>query len=453
MSEELPRGWTTAPLGEIVEINPRHQKDVDDSTTVSFATMAAISESSPYFQFLDERPLGKVRSGFTHFANGDVLFAKITPCMENGKGAVAANLRNGLGCGTTELHVLRPPKGIDSYYLYRFLAQPSVRREAKENFTGTAGQARVPTDFIKELEIPVPPAAEQSRIIFKLEKCLSKVSKTQDRLDRIPTILKRFRQSVLAAACSGRLTADWSIKKRGVINGGQGWMVVKTIEACESVQSGSTPSKEFFQDNPGIPFLKIFNIVNQQIDFTTKTQFINTEIHKKSGKRSTVKPGDVLMNIVGPPLGKVAIAPNTYPEWNINQAIVLFRPNQTLLTQFLYYLLCSGIPYANILNETRGSAGQVNISLSQCREMKIPVPELDEQEEIIRRVDMLFALGDKIEARYIKANSNVTKLTQSILAKAFRGELVPQDSNDEPASVLLERIRNPANGKKGNKGN
>ena len=166
-------------------------------------------------------------------------------------------------------------------------------------------------------------------------------------------------------------------------------------------------------------------------------------------KRACALPGDVLMNIVGPPLGKVAIVPDDHPRWSINQAIVLFRPRPGLDRTFLYLVLCSGIPYAEILFETRGSAGQSNISLSQCRDMLLPIPSLSEQQEIVCRVDKLFAFADQIEARLAKAQAQVDRLTQSILAKAFRGELVPTEAelarregrDYEPASKLLERVR------------
>ena len=208
MSDELPQGWAEAPLNQIAEINPRHPKGLDDTMPITFVPMAGLSETKPEFEFTEERPLGEVRKGFTHFAEGDVLFAKITPCMENGKGAVARGLRNKLGCGTTELHVVRPFGRISPEYIYRFLAQPRIRRSAKENFTGTAGQARVPTSFIEELELPLAPLAEQQRIVAKLEVLLGKVDACQQRLAKIPVLLKRFRQAVLAAACSGELTVS-----------------------------------------------------------------------------------------------------------------------------------------------------------------------------------------------------------------------------------------------------
>src|SRR5688572_2365870 len=214
MSDKLPQGWANTRLSQSAMINPRHPKGLDDTIPVTFVPMAGLSETKPQFEFTEERPLGKVRKGFTHFAEGDVLFAKITPCMENGKGAVARGLRNKLGCGTTELHVVRPLADISSEYIYRFLAQPKIRRAAKENFTGTAGQARVPTSFIEELELPLAPLGEQQRIVAKLETLLGKVDACQQRLAKIPVLLKRFRQSVLAAASSGRLTADWREENR-----------------------------------------------------------------------------------------------------------------------------------------------------------------------------------------------------------------------------------------------
>ena len=107
-----PQGWVAASLKQIAAINPRHPKGLDDSMPISFVRMAAVSESNPQFDSLEVRKLGEVRKGFTHFAEGDVVFAKITPCMENGKGAVATGLQNGIGCGTTELHVIRPLGGV-----------------------------------------------------------------------------------------------------------------------------------------------------------------------------------------------------------------------------------------------------------------------------------------------------------------------------------------------------
>src|SRR5690606_32821377 len=124
--------------------------------------------------------------------------------------------------------------------------------------------------------------------------------------------------------------------------------------------------------------------------------------------------GDVVMNIVGPPLGKVAILESEFPEWNMNQAMTLFRPDPSVLTsQFLYYFLCEGTLVRDVMHQTRGSVGQVNISLTQCRDAFIPLPPLLEQQEIARRVNALFALANEVQAQVARATTHVDNLTQS----------------------------------------
>lgn len=423
----FPPNWQEKPLPEVVTFNPRHERGLPDDLDVSFVPMPKISERSRHLSQHDSRKLGDVKRGYTHFRDGDVLFAKITPCMENGKAAIASNLTNGLGCGTTELHVLRPSDSVLPEWLYYYVWQERFRKEAERNMTGSAGQLRVPLSFLEEQAIPVPDSIdEQRQITNKLDHIAAHLGDTRTRLETIPSILKRFRMSVLAAACSGRLTEDWR-RQNGI---DRGWDWVAATEVCEKVQSGSTPDKGKFCDAPGVPFLKVYNIVRQQVDFNYKPQFITRDTHERGLKRSTTLPGDVLMNIVGPPLGKVAIVPSDYPEWNINQALTLFRPGPDIDRMFLYYVLYSGAPIADTLQETRGSAGQANISLSQCRALLLPRPSLDEQHEVVRKIEELFNQAAAIEARYRKAKTFTDKLMPAVLAKAFRGELIEQGGGE-----------------------
>src|SRR5262249_36240722 len=149
-------------------------------------------------------PFSDVRRGFTAFREDDVIMAKITPCMENGKAAIARNLREGFGYGSTEFHVLRPKEGILSEFIYHFIRQESYRRLAESEMTGSVGQKRVPVSFLEQTEIALPPSAEQNRIIEKIEELLGRVNASKTNLAKAPLILKAFRQSVLAAASSGR---------------------------------------------------------------------------------------------------------------------------------------------------------------------------------------------------------------------------------------------------------
>jgi type I restriction enzyme S subunit len=474
MTKDLPNGWAPAQLGEIAQINPRHPKGLDDSMPVSFARMAALSESKPEFDSLEERPLGDVRKGFTHFAEGDVLFAKITPCMENGKGAVATGLRNGLGCGTTELHVLRPLAGIDPHYVYRFLAQRSVRRAATENFTGTAGQARVPTSFIEELGMPLAPLPEQRRIVAKLEALLAKVDACQHRLTKIPILLKRFRQSVLAAACSGRLTADWREKEpvtesakeflgrigklrraawlQGQADGAKrkyleevvidstdlpalpdSWEWASADAVCSQITDGEHIQPPYQAE--GYPMLSAKHVRDGFVTLDGAGMISKADF-RKALERCAPENGHLLIVSVGATTGRSAIVQDC-PAFAIVRSVLLLKP--LLLAMFL--LRCLQSPWCfRWMTQASGASAQPHLYIKDTKRMPVPIPPLAEQQEIVRRVEALFALADQLEARFAKAQSQVDKLTPSLLARAFRGQLVPQDPDDEPASVLLGRI-------------
>lgn len=426
---ELPKGWAKTSLGEIAvwgsggtpsrsepsfyggsipwiksgELNARYVKSTEESITE-----AAVSGSS-----------AKI------FPAGSVAIAMYGATI--GKTAIL-----GVDAATNQACAVGiPVEGLtDTDFLYRLLQNEKDAFIAK----GKGGaQPNISQALIKAHEVSLPPLAEQTRIAAKLDELLAQVDTLKARIDGIPALLKRFRQSVLAAAVSGRLTEAW--------RGGAevDWSFQRAADVCEKVQSGGTP-KEGFSES-GVPFLKVYNIVNQEIDFGYRPQYISEAVHRGASSKSITLPGDVVMNIVGPPLGKIATIPAASPEWNINQAITLFRPSKDIVSGWISIVLLGGENLRSIINETKGSAGQVNISLSQCRDFLFPVPSIEEQTEIVRRVEQLFAFADQLEAKVSEAKTRIDRLTQSILAKAFRGELVPQDPNDEPACVLLERIQ------------
>ena len=298
------------------------------------------------------------------------------------------------------------------------------------------------------MEMPLAPLYEQRRIVAKIEELTDRSRRAREALEAVPALLDRFRQSVLAAAFRGDLTAEWrvtndhSLPDLDYIKIDElGWGHAKAVVACDKVQSGSTPPADQFLREGEIPFLKVYNIVDQEVAFSYRPQFVGLETHHTRLKRSIAYPGDVLMNIVGPPLGKIAIIPDTYPEWNLNQAITLFRVGPHLDNRFLYYYLSQNAVIQGLLPETRGSAGQSNISLTQCRELVLPIPPLEEQRSIVAAIEDRLGLETTVGAVLDAALSRFLPLDQAVLAKAFRGELVPQDPNDESASALLERIR------------
>ena len=218
----------------------------------------------------------------------------------------------------------------------------------------------------------------------------------------------------------------------------EGWVWCRLREIAY-IASGSTPKSTSFVDK-GIPYLKVYNLRNQVIDFDYKPQYIKESIHNGILKRSKTEIGDLIMNIVGPPLGKLAIIPTSLPESNFNQAAVLIRPylHKNIINKYLFYFL-SEMSEINSIS-TKGSAGQVNISLSQAKDMKIPLPPLKEQHRIVQKIEQLFALIDIIEVNKKALEKLIQQAKSQVLSDAVAGKLTHQDPNDEPAEELLKRI-------------
>ena len=216
------------------------------------------------------------------------------------------------------------------------------------------------------------------------------------------------------------------------------WVWCK-LEDIAYVASGSTPDKTCFVEN-GIPYIKMYNLRNQKIDFAYHPQYITEEVHNGKLLRSRTEVGDLIMNIVGPPLGKLAIIPSTLPQANFNQAAVLIRPYK--FKEVLVPYLKAYLEEMSEINSiaTRGSAGQVNISLTQSQNMRIPLPPLKEIERIINEIVKYDILIEALESDTTDLQTLIIRTKSKILDLAIHGKLVPQDPNDEPAIELLKRI-------------
>ena len=214
------------------------------------------------------------------------------------------------------------------------------------------------------------------------------------------------------------------------------WCVVNDFAY---VAAGSTPSKDSFVEK-GIPYIKMYNLRNQKIDFSFHPQYIKEDVHNGKLKRSRTEVGDLIMNIVGPPLGKLAFIPPSLPESNFNQAAVLIRPllHKDIINRWLFYYL-SEMSEINSIS-TKGSAGQVNISLTQSQNMRVPMPPLAEQVRICSEIEKLWQDLDCIDTSSVVLGDTIECVKSKILDLAIHGKLVPQDPTDESASELLKRI-------------
>ena len=212
--DSLPEGWSFLSLPDICGVNPTRPRTLtqSDETMTSFVPMAAVDDREGRITDLQARPFAEVKRGYTYFEENDVLFAKITPCMENGKAAVARGLISRFGFGSTEFHVLRPTNRILPEWIYYFVRREAFRQEAKTKFRGAVGQQRVPADFLETHLIPVPfpqnpekSLAIQQQIVTRVQMTASEVAEAQLGNTKTGALLNQMEQSILAQAFRGEL--------------------------------------------------------------------------------------------------------------------------------------------------------------------------------------------------------------------------------------------------------
>jgi len=330
------------------------------------------------------------------------------------------------------------------------------------------------------LSIPVPPLAEQKRIVAKVEELLARVNTGRERLDRVPKIMKRFRQAVLAAACSGRLTEGWreehpdveparillerarlkrqqtdkraktqvaTVGSEGMDGLAENWAWA-TIGDLARVQGGIQKQPKRAPKNNAFPYLRVANVLRGALDLA--------EIHRMElfeGELETyrLEPNDLLIvegNGSLTEIGRCALWDGSVHDCVHQNHIIRVRVDYGL-PQYLHSYWNSPAGTQHMAEVAVTTAGLYSLSTGKVKEFPVPLPPIEEQQEIVRRVQALFKLADAIEKRVAAAKLRADKLTQSILARAFRGELVPTEAelarregrSYEPASVLLERIR------------
>jgi type I restriction enzyme S subunit len=431
----LPEGWAETTLSEIATVNP---KNGELNTLLSgFIPMAlAPTDFNGHLEF-EEREWDEIKKKYTHFANGDVIFAKVTPCFENGKAAIVSDLPNGIGAGSSEFYVLRPlDKGISASYIFANIKSHEFMQTGAENMTGAVGLRRVPRKFVEGFKVNLPPQAEQKVIADKLDTLLAQVETTKARLDRIPQILKTFRQSVLAAAVSGKLTEEWRVNKQYVIISEALGKLAKFID-----YRGRTPKKTA----SGTPLITAKNIKPGFISREPR-EFIAEEDYDSWMTRGIPKYGDVLMTTEAP-MGNVANI-DIEESFALAQRAICLQFNENLNPYFVsIYMQAS--EFQKALNENATGSTVKGIKAALLKKIKIEFPPMGEQIEIVRRVEELFASADSIAQKTNQALDRVNNLTQSILAKAFRGELTADwrsqnfelISGENSAKALLVKIK------------
>lgn len=438
---ELPKGWEATQLGHVVQLktgpfgSALHQSDyVQGGTPLINPTHIRGGHLKPDPSISADLEKTAELKEFRLMA-GDVVMGRRG---EMGRCAVVPQYAEGWLCGTGSV-IVRPTQAVSPTFLQRFLSAPSTVSALVGDSVGST-MVNLNQKILLGLSVALPPVSEQRRIADKLDTVLTRVDAVNTRLARVAPILKRFRQSVLAAATSGRLTEDWRDANRAAA-----W-TPRTVESlCLHISDGPFGSNLKSDDytDAGARVVRLENIGHLNFDAAKET-FISLDKYETL-KKHTLLPGDLLFSSFVDEEVRVCEFPADIAEPTINKAdCFCVRVDKAQVDpRFLAFRLACKSTYQALKDLVHG-ATRPRINLRQLRGFEVMLPTADEQTEIVRRVETLFAFADRLEARMQTAQTATERLTPALLAKAFRGELVPQDPNDEPASELLKRLATTA---------
>ncbi len=425
MTVALPSSWKEAPIGTLC-VNTE-QVTPDAEAEFIYVDIASVDRETKKITS-PQRMLGKDAPSRARklIKTGDTIVSTTRPNL-NAVALVDQALDGQIA--STGFDVLRAP-GLDPRWL-GYLVRTSAFVDAMSSLVQGALYPAIRGKDVRSFVTPIAPANEQKRIADKLDTVLTRVDAVNTRLARVAPLLKRFRQSVLAAATSGRLTEDFA-------SGGSTieWPSVELCSVTSKVTDGEhqtpkrSPSGRYLLSARNI---RDGSIALSNVDFVDDIEFAKLRL------RCDPSIGDVLLSCSGS-VGRVALVDKANAYVMVRSAAMI-RPKPELLnSKYLMYTLQSPNLQEQIANASKSTA-QANIFLGPIKKLMLPLPQLEEQTEIVRRVETLFAFADRLEARLAQAQTAATRLTPALLAKAFRGELVPQDPNDEPAAELLRRLQ------------
>jgi type I restriction enzyme, S subunit len=490
----LPPGWTTASFADITV--ERVDQREPSARQVSYIDIGSINRD---LKVIGETQQVTARTAPTRarqwVRSGDVLVSMTRPNL-NAVALVPSALDGAVA--STGFDVLRPLGVLPEWVYYRVRSQAFVQ-EVCADVQGVVYPAIRPAD-VRRHEIPLPPAGEQRRIVDVVESYLSRIDVAVAGLETTHTGLRVYRASVLNAAVEGRLVpteaelarkdgqsyesveillarilkerrrrweetelarmkaagktkkdATWKARyeeppppdKRSLPELPEGWCWARAEQLSEFITKGTTPRNDGMTAGSGeIPYVKVYNLTfDGTLNFAKAPTFVTRDTHEGFLARSICISGDVLMNLVGPPLGKVSILPPSFAEWNINQAIARYRPISGVDRRFLAYALLEDHTLRWARKRAKTTAGQVNLTLEIARDIPVPLPPYEEQVRIVDEIEKQFSMASATTSMVVNGLSRCRRLRQAILKWAFEGKLVDQDSADEPAEQLLARIR------------
>lgn len=440
---DLPGGWVSIALDKVCWVIrgitfPSNAKEfVETPDNVCCLRTANIQE------IVDFTDVYYVNRNFVKNKNqlvevGDVLMSMANSYALVGKVAMVDKIVHPTAFGAF-LAAVRPTQFIENKYLFYVLRADAVQKELRAGASQTTNIANISVGKLANIEIPLAPLAEQKRIADKLDTLLGQVDACRQRLERVPEIIKRFRQAVLAAATSGKLTEDWrsNLFAENMISN---FSEARLKDVALDIRYGT--SKKCLPAKTGIGVLRIPNIVNFGKLDTSELKYASFSYDEL--EKLSLKAGDILVVRSNGSLelvGKASVVSDKEAGLLFAGYLIRVRLNLNIVeAKYVQYCLSTIEQRQHIQQISKSTSGVNNINADELRNLPLNIPSLPEQSEIVRRVETLFALADRLEARHAAALQRVEQLTPSLLAQAFRGELVAQDPQDEAAGVLLAKI-------------
>ena len=392
--------WPTKKLATVAQINPRRASiERGDSVPTSFVPMEAVDEILGEVTQVLTQPYSKVKKGYTYFESGDVIFAKITPCMQNGKHAVVRNLIDGFGFGSTEFHVIRASEEIVPEWIHYYLRRKQTLDAALKTFTGSVGQQRVPSTFLEDLDIPVPDPDLQRQIAARLKAQLAEVETARK------AVQVQLRDAALLRQRLLRQTFD------ALADGPH-----KVLGEWAATTSGSTPSRgdKRYWSPAEIPWVKTGEVAFAPIT-RTEEAISKQALAECSLTLLPLQTVLIAMYGQGKTRGQSAILEIVATT---NQACFAILPNDTWDADFLHHWLMASYDDLRSLSDGRGG-NQANLNGGLLNALEIPAPDIDDQQRIVARLKKQLAEADDLRTALEQQLRDLDALPQRILTIAF----------------------------------
>jgi len=360
-TKKLPKGWKWMPFKDVCLINPRKRKDFsrEPDEQTSFIPMEAVDDITGRISNAIKRNYSEISKGYTFFEDGDVLFAKITPCMQNGKSAIAQNLIDGVGFGSTEFHVLRPRNNLTKEWIYYYVRTTKFRKEAKDHFEGSAGQQRVPKHFLEDSLIPLPPTLDdQIRIASELERKMAEVETMRQ---------AALRQKEAAAAMQGAILREVFLYKEGdELPEGWVWAELDSLFTIDKQQINK--SNTSFND---LQFIGLENIESDT------RKYVPSEENEENGSSTCFlfSTKHVLYGKLRPYLNKVYLPDG---DGRCSMELLPLLPKNGYSRDFIAAVVQSEIVIAFAVKHSTGGR-MPRANMNKINKLKVPIPSSDDK--------------------------------------------------------------------------